>query len=568
MGIIRVTSAFIILCWFSACFAQPLSLGWAKQLTGGGRNTPRAFFLTSNSELLLAGKYTGTIDLDPSTAVFSLTPCAKVTAWVPYITKLDSSGNFIWGAEFSCTGNAIWGSECSNIVTDNLGNVYTSGTFGDILDFDPGSATFSMNPVNGNIFICKLTSGGQFLWAKQIGDSSKSTASSMTLDSQNNIVIAGTFTGQADFDPGISQLTLTSNGKTDFFVCKLNSNGGLMWARSFGGSENESYPAMAIDPFSNIVFTLVFEQTVDFDPGSTTYTLSAASGSLALVKFSSVGNFMFAKQCQSERVNEIKIDPFGHIYLAGIFKGLSNISTGPGTHTVLSSGLFDAFLSKLDNSGNFIWGTTFGGLGFTNGRSIAIDTSRNIYFTGQFEQTVDFDPGPLTNTFTAMGGDDSFIIKYDSTGSVRWVGTIGGVASDAAVEILWTRNHRVYLFGEFHNSCDFEPGNGATLLTPTPQNFESFIAKYHPCPVSFCGSVGFDEIDRSKIIVYPNPSSEFISLVLDKNQKVVLFDALGRQLGEYNLANGYNTISVNHLPVGLYFIQVGNYKERLKLVRE
>src|SRR5690242_15103505 len=78
---------------------------------------------------------------------------------------------------------------------------------------------------------------------------------------------------------------------------------------------------------------------------------------------------------------------------------------------------------------NWNWGKAFGSANTDYGNSIATDISVNIYITGSFEGTVDFDPGIGTFNLTAVGYDDLFICKLNSSGNFVWAKAMGGAWS-------------------------------------------------------------------------------------------------------------------------------------------
>jgi len=110
----------------------------------------------------------------------------------------------------------------NSITTDDSGNVYSTGFFQGIVDFDPGADNFTMIS-NGfwDVFIQKLDSAGNFIWAKSMGASSGDEGNSITIDAAGNVYATGYFQWTADFDPGTAVFNLVSNGITDAFVQKL-----------------------------------------------------------------------------------------------------------------------------------------------------------------------------------------------------------------------------------------------------------------------------------------------------------------------------------------------------------
>ncbi len=136
--------------------------------------------------------------------------------------------------------------------------------------------------------------------------------------------------------------------------------------------------------------------------------------------------------------------------------------------------LFYIALSFINNSliaQNVEWGKTFGGnLGgnFLNyGRSIAVDDDGNIYTTGSFEGTGDFDPGPGVYNLTSNSEYDVFISKLDRNGNFLWAKCFGGMSSnvsapisDIGYGIVTDKDGNVYVCGAFENTVDFDPGSG------------------------------------------------------------------------------------------------------------
>src|SRR5674476_671097 len=105
-------------------------------------------------------------------------------------------------------------------------------------------------------------------------------------------------------------------------------------------------------------------------------------------------------------VNSIAVDASGNVYTTGYFLGTVDFDPGAGTYNLTSAGGYDIFISKLDASGNFVWAKNMGGASDDRGTSIAVDASGNVYTTGSFRGTADFDPGAGTYNLTSAGSGD------------------------------------------------------------------------------------------------------------------------------------------------------------------
>ena len=99
----------------------------------------------------------------------------------------------------------------------------------------------------------------------------------------------------------------------------------------------------------------------------------------------------------SDNGKGIAVDATGNVYTTGTFKGTADFDPGTGTFNLVASGVNDIFVSKMDASGNFLWAKKIGGSGDDYGNGIAVDASGNVYTTGSFIGTVDFNPGVATD---------------------------------------------------------------------------------------------------------------------------------------------------------------------------
>ena len=166
-----------------------------------------------------------------------------------------------------------------SIAVDSSGNVYTTGYFQGTVDFDPGTGTSNLTSAGStDVFVSKLDSSGNFVWAKRLGGASSDYGYSIAVDSSGNVYTTGYFEGTADFDPGAGTSNLTSAGSGDVFVSKLDSSGALVWAKGFGGTSNDRGQSIAVDSSGNVYTTGYFAGTVDFDPGAGTSNLTSAGG--------------------------------------------------------------------------------------------------------------------------------------------------------------------------------------------------------------------------------------------------------------------------------------------------
>ncbi|HUP12902.1 MAG TPA: SBBP repeat-containing protein, partial [Niastella sp.] len=195
-------------------------------------------------------------------------------------------------------------------------------------------------------------------WAKQLGGTSRDVGYSIAVDGLGNVYTTGAFKGTADFDPGPGVADLTSAGEEDIFISKLNAAGNLIWVKQFSGS------------------------SIDIGRG-------------------------------------IAADAAGNVYITGSFRGITDFDPGPATQKFGSKGGWDIFIAKLDPSGNLLWATQYGDISDDYGNAITVDAAGNVYTTGSFGGTIDFDPGILVFNLTAKP-HDIFVSKLNSSGKLVW----------------------------------------------------------------------------------------------------------------------------------------------------
>ena len=125
---------------------------------------------------------------------------------------------------------------------------------------------------------------------------------------------------------------------------------------------------------------------------------------------------------------------------------------------------------------NYAWAKSMGGTIFDVGRGIAVDTAGNVYTTGGFQETVDFDPGIGIVNLTSAGGYDIFISKLDVLGNLVWTKNLGGTSDDYGQSIAVDYSGNVYTTGYFSGTVDFDPGAGIFNLTSVG-SIDIFVSK-------------------------------------------------------------------------------------------
>jgi hypothetical protein len=474
----------IIVCLFQTIisYAQSPALQWAKSF--GGLATDEegiGMALDSLGNVYTIGNFSGTSDFDPGIGVFTLTTVGS--DYDIYITKFDLNGSFVWAKSFKGSGYYDTG---YSITVDDLGNVYSTGRYQGTTDFDPGAGQYNLTSGFSTTFISKLDAAGNFVWAKKVA---ATIGQSITLDSLNNVYLVGNYGGTCDFDPGIGVYNMTSNCG-DMFLLKLNSSGNFMWAKTLA-CYSSSVAALSqgrsvlIGGLSNIYITGSFVGSVDFDPGIGTYSLTSAGNYDAFIlKLDSLGNFVWVKQIGgtlTENPISLAVDSQGSVFSAGSFMGTADFDPGPLISNLNSVGDYDGYILKLNSVGDFVWVKQIGGTTFDQVGPITIDSWGDIYFSGNYGLITDLDPGMGTYTATSNGTIDLFLEKLDSSGNFLWVKTISGNQKERpSFDIKVDAFGNIYSNGGFESVVDFDPDAPVVNLT-SAGGFDLFVYKMSQC---------------------------------------------------------------------------------------
>lgn len=537
----------ILLILFSL-HAKAQELEWAKQIGGTENQEPLDIMLDNSGNVYTTGWFDGTVDFDPSNAVFNLSASGSRDI---FISKLDSSGNFLWAKRFGASGF----DQAYSIFVDDTGNIFLTGWFQETVDFDPGNDTFNLVFSGGyDAFVLKLDTNGDFVWAKKLGGSSIDIGYSIVAN-ENGVYVAGRFQDTADFDPSASEYNLTANGLIDIFIVKLSTSGDFLWAKQYGTTNANIGEAVALDAVGNVYTLVRFKGTVDFDASIAVFNLTSYGGDdIAIVKLDNNGDFIWAKQMGgsgTEEPAEMVIDDDGNIYTTGYFTGTADFDPGTAQDFLISQGSFDVFVSKLDANGNFVWAKKIGGAGSDDGKGIDVDNFGNVYLSGIFNGILDADPSSNVVPLTAYGDDDVYTVKLDSNGDFVWGTHFGGLAKDLGRAIVVNKvTLDVYVTGTFEAVSDFDPSITETTLTSFGAK-DVFVVKLSENSLSIA-----DYVNSATFNSYPNPVNHQIHVETDVPVigQAQIIDISGRIISTWQIDTGNKALilDVEFLPSGIY----------------
>lgn len=557
-------------------FAMAQTFNWAKNFVTNDEVNSTDMASDTNGNLYIVGNFKGIVDFDPGPGTAFLDELAADKGDI-FCIKVNASGSLVWARQiggvngFSTVDPSYFEPK---IAVDSANNIYVSGLYEPIVDFDPGAGVYQIPPPDSSSptwqFIAKYNSSGSFIWGENMGDEINVTIQQIKTDSSNNIYLLGGVRGATDIDPTSGVYTIgtgAGNSFRDVYLLKLTSAGNFSWCKQMGNIAVEDYPHdLAVDANDNIVITGYFKGTADFDPSTTAeYNLVSNNNSedAFVAKYTSDGNFSWAKSFGTPNGYDygkaITCDASGNIYVSGIFSGTADFDPSPTTVFNLTPiGYRSIYVLKLDGNGNFNFVKTIGATDGTYNYSenvfdIAADDTGNIYFTGNYLAQMDCDPDAGVYTILANGGNDEIYLTSlsSATGAFRWAKTIGGTKYDYGKRIIVNQStNKLTLMGTFMmNNVDFNPPNNYLLSSSSLTIPNAFLVNY---TYSNLGIENYDADD--KIVIFPSPAENqvFLESKLAIN-KIEIYGILGNLI-KLKVDNT-NSISVSDLSSGIYLVK-------------
>ncbi len=375
---------------------------WLTYFGGSGNETSESICTDSRGDIIINGIATSiNLPVQPGAQQVSLGGAVD-----SYLAKFNDNNGLIWCTYFG--GNST--ENAKGLAIDKQDNIYHSGNSKSTV-FPTTAGTYQAScPSSGSSadpFVAKFTANGLLAWCTFYGSTGDETLRDIAVNSNNEVILIG-----ETLDSGLpmtgNSYQPINNGNTDWFIAKLNSTGtGLIWSTYLGGPDNDIPWQIAIDKKNNTCIV-----------GSTDKNFPMIGNSFQLVFGGGTGGFP------------------GNTY-------------------------GDAVIAKLNNNGQPLWTTYYGGLKNEHGECIAVDDCENVIAAGlTFSQNNIASPGAYKTTFPA-GNIDAFVVKFDASGNRLWGTYFGANAgpdypSGIAIDKC---NNNIYIFGDTYASTGFTTGN-------------------------------------------------------------------------------------------------------------
>ncbi|MBK7964976.1 MAG: T9SS type A sorting domain-containing protein [Bacteroidetes bacterium] len=569
---------FILLLVFNESQAQQLNFSWANAMgapnTIGSASAVGINMAHDNfGNVFLSGTFQDTIDFDPGLGNAWL---SSTGAYDIFLAKFNGQGNLIWVKAFA--GTTFDGPV--GLVVDNGGNPILLGQFQQTLDVnpDPNVSNNITSFGNEDLFLAKLDSTGNFLWAKQFGGANSDFPTMLRQDVSGNLIVSGSFRDSMDVDPSPNVQYLRSNGGVDGFLLKVNNQGNYVWAKKIGASAGDAVNGVDVDNSGNVYACGTFVGTVDFDPGANVVNQTAPSSTQGsfILKWDAAGNYIFVKPILSTNssgnvsATYLNLDASGNVFVIGDFSRQIDFNPDLAAVDTLTSvsNSQDIFLTKLSSTGTYLWTRTFGNNNIDFATGIVNDVQGNVYFKGTFTGIVDINPHPvdsfMLNSSGGIGNRSDYICAMSSTGGFAWGTKVFGFVNGYRGPTLDMYQDKFYHAGQFTGTGDFDPGPGVYNLSGVPGTGTAFFVQL------IRTSVGLEaSIIENGFSLYPNPTNDFLNIVSKEefqNAQISLCNLNGQVLMMEKNVNGKNFgLRVDGFAEGMYLLQIRSEKSVVTL---
>ena len=393
-----------------------------------------------------------------------------------FLVKFNQAGDRLWATYY---GNSYTGSFA--VAADSEDNVYLSGF---TYDFVGVAFNGYQNSYAGlsDSYIVKFNPEGERLWATYLGGNEGESGLAIAVDSEDNLYATGN-TSSNNFPVLNAFQEESAVGGIfggDAFLSKFDPSGGLLWSTYFGGAGFDDAFSVACAANGDVFITGRTNSTGIATSGSHQTTIGGGSSDAFLAKFNSTGALQWSTYyggSGEDRAFGCATDNTGNVFISGRSESSNNIAFNGFQNTIAPS-----YLAKFDDSGQRLWGTYYGesvASDFNVGYACATDSDNNVYLAGVTDNISNISSQGFQNNYGG-GTSDSYLVKFDPSGSRIW-GTyyggsnndrIRGMHVDAASQIYVvgsTQSSNNIFFEGFQSSAQNESGFVAKIGCPNPQ---------------------------------------------------------------------------------------------------
>ncbi|MHC5112580.1 MAG: SdrD B-like domain-containing protein, partial [Planctomycetota bacterium] len=427
------------------------AFGFALGIGSDENDEGRVVGTDAAGNVYMTGTFRGTADFDPGSGETLLHGVSNSDVFIAKYTRL---GVLVWAKEIAGQ-NYLYS---RGMAVSDAGELTVTASYSGTVDVDPGPGELLFDSPSGASLVVRLGNDGELVWAKSLA---AGNPKGVVIDGDSAVYLTGGFSGTGDFDPGPGTFNLTSAGDSDIFVAKLDETGALVWAKAYGGSNNEFPERIALSASGNVYLIGQSDGTADYDPGPCAVSLTT---SVFLLRLEDDGDLMWARGFEGYG-RALAVSGDGGVFGSGLLAGTNDFDPGLEEFLLQSQGSYDIPVYHLDPEGNFEWAVQLGGTAWDQASDLSFDPDGNLVGVGAFNDVADFDPGPTENLLTSAGDYDIVVFRLDAAGAGISADRFGGPGYDVAYGLHVSADGSEFVTGLFSDTADFDPGAGVFALT-------------------------------------------------------------------------------------------------------
>jgi hypothetical protein len=436
-----------------------------------------------------------------------------------FIAKFDEQGSLkdMW------SGGGKGQDEATCICATKGNSVVVGGLLTDTAAFDK----LKSNGKGLQLFVTNLDAKGKFTWVKTLSITGDASLFLIDTDTDGNIYVSGTFSGTLTADA----LKVTSNGKKDIFLARLNPAGSFEKLSAFGGEEDDIPSSMSVSDSGKIALAGVFGKPFQVGEVTLASLQKQAKTNAFIIVLDKDFNAGWANILSGEeycQVASLRHDAQGNLYATGSF----NLNLWLNDTTLTSKGYTDAFLLKYSPNGKLLWSRGMGSWYYDYANSVNLDNLGGVVVTGSIGDTLEIDSLIVT---PVSERNAALVMQFSSEGKATWGDCISGKGRNFSNGAVLDKKGNLYFTGSFNNTFAKEDQE---LTSYGDQDV--FLAKYYNCltnkaeifgDTTVCPGVGTElSIKRGfKNVVWNDTVKETNAIVAEKPGLywVTMLDKLG-----------------------------------------
>jgi hypothetical protein len=503
---------------------------WANQTTGNGYSYAQDIFQDGNNNVYVCGYLMDSINFG-NQSIVSNNQCA-------YVAKYNSYGLFQWVITFQSDISSF----ADRISVDYEENIIVAGYFNGTLN----AGNFTLNTSASDIYLIKLDTNGNVLWAEQSVSNSYTQVHSIAVDVSNNIVVAGYCDAQTSFgnlvayESGMFIVQYDSNG-TPFHLINEYAFG----CHSLDVKNGDIYISGAIHD-TTIIENDTLYPTGYFTVGPLGDTTYIMNNDLVFISYENNGDVNWIKQATSKNHDLwtfATLDESSNYYICGEIGDTTNFW---GT-TLLPAGGSTPFLIKTDQSGNIIWSVT-GEPVSSGGKLIFADIAIHegfIYLLGYPFQSSSFANLVISNNYYIYS---TMILKLDTDGNGVWqIFDSTNYAHNKPSSIVIDNLDNISVCGYFEDTVHFGSNYLYSLGGQT-----MYLAQVPSEPVAIEEQ---DYEDYESFNIYPNPTNGEFTFDLPYEEAIInIYNSCGKLVKNAVIEKGTSEFQLQES--GIYFINL------------